>query len=583
MSLPTIEEFPLEQVENFTEDQLRDFIEITYCGNDRRSSTRFFPIPTSIQKIDLKQQKNYGKLRGIYRFVFGFKEYDESQVFPPLQSRSFTLCLCDCGKWNIVKYGHLYSNSVRSCGECKPLGYNIGDFKDKNIGKFDITDTRIEKIYNNIYDAFKEENVKNYAEQKEFFDKIITHTPINGIHFLFLDNNGNIDDKNIKRHRLLSIKNKELRLAKLDLKGKLIRIYDKYEDFMSDWEYQHAKLYASYSPFFDYPNKPYEGQIFWRYVDKNDNILNYKDIFPFLKYDITDDTPVVKQNLEGKIIEYYNNLEDCALKEPFSKDVIEICCKAGNLFLNDITYSFYDKEKEFVIPSNRWINRKTSGWLFCPKLISLIKLDEYGLPCKIFDQEEKAPMSALNNAKNPKSSYKRIRSDEKLQIFTTKDFKCNVDYIDRAPKPTKSREEAMCKRVAQIDIDTKKILKVYHSIKEAMEETGAHEVCIGACCRHGKPKTAGGFIWRLVDENGNIVEPLSDHEMLKTVKTKGCRPVVKLSLDGEELERYPSIAEAARKNEGAFSPDITKVCKGIKKISGGFKWKYAEEVDKKDE
>ena len=55
MSLPTIEEFPLEQVENFTEDQLRDFIEITYCGNDRRSSTRFFPIPTSIQKIDLKQ------------------------------------------------------------------------------------------------------------------------------------------------------------------------------------------------------------------------------------------------------------------------------------------------------------------------------------------------------------------------------------------------------------------------------------------------------------------------------------------------------------------------------------------------
>ena len=584
MSLPTIEEFPLEQVENFTEDQLRDFIEITYCGNDRRSSTRFFPIPTSIKKIDFKQQKNYGKLRGIYKFAFGLREYNEPEVienvFSQFQSYYFALCLCDCGKWNVVEYNKLYCNGSRSCGDCKPLGCNIEDFKEKKVGRFDITCTRFEKIYDNIYDVFEELGAKDNVEQREIFDKIITRLRINGFHFLFLDDDGNIDDKNTERHRLSlsSYRKNNLRFAKLDWKGKIIKIYDKHEDFTSNYEHCGARLCVSYSPFFDFPTTPCQGKDFWRYVDENGNILNYQDIFPFLKYDITDNTSVVKQDLKGKIIEYYNNLEDCALKEPFSKDVIEICCKAGNLFLNDITYSFYDKEKEFVIPTNHWSCNKKGVWTFLKHPIKTIKLDDYGLPYKFFD----LCLNRVGYSDKIKTYYRRIEDNGKLQIFTTKDFKCNIDYVKYQHKKIGA---TVSKRVAQIDIDTGKVLKIYPSISEAEREIGCYGAYISLVCRGKKRETAGGFIWRYVDEDDNIINPTSNSKILKTAFCRG-RPVVKLTLDGEELDRYPSIAEAARKNgyiKSVAAAAISNVCSGKKSSYYGFKWKYAEEVDKKDE
>lgn len=555
---------------------------MTYHGNDRRTSTYYFSIPTSIKKIDFRQQKNYGKLRGIYKFLFAPKEYEEPQIkeheYQYRQSSSFALCLCDCGKWNVVEYNKLYCNGSRSCGDCEPLGFNIEDFKEKKIGRFDITDTRFEKIYDNIYEVFKELGVKDYVEQRDIFDKIVTRLMINGSRFLFLDDDGNIDDKNVERHRLLQLSRRGLRFAKLDWKGKLIKICGKKEDWKSPNEYQSAKLYASYSPFFDYPNKPCEGQSFWRYADENGNILNYRDILPFLKYDITDDTPVVKQDLEGKIIEYYDNLEDCSLKEPFSKEVISICCKAGNLFLNNITYSFYDKEKDFAIPYDHWIYKRKIGWGFYKDAVIVIKLDDFGLPCKLFD----SCINRVGYSDKIKTYYRRIENNGILQIFTTKDFKYNMDYAKYIPKKVGA---TISKRVAQIDIDTKKVLKIYPSISEAAREIGCHIVYISLVCRGEKRETAGGFIWRYVDEDDNIIDPTSGHKILKTAYCRG-RPIVKLSLDGKELERYPSIAEATRKNgyiKATAASAISKVCSGKMNSYYGFKWKYAEEVDKKDE
>jgi hypothetical protein len=51
------------------------------------------------------------------------------------------------------------------------------------------------------------------------------------------------------------------------------------------------------------------------------------------------------------------------------------------------------------------------------------------------------------------------------------------------------------------------------------------------------------------------------------------RQVSQLDLNGNEISRFSCIAEAARIT-GAVRQDISKVCKGKRKTSGGFIWKY---------
>ena len=61
----------------------------------------------------------------------------------------------------------------------------------------------------------------------------------------------------------------------------------------------------------------------------------------------------------------------------------------------------------------------------------------------------------------------------------------------------KKRVEKNNKKVAQIDIETNKIIKIYNSIKEAAEELNLDRGSISKCC-HGLRKTVGGYKWEFV-------------------------------------------------------------------------------------
>lgn len=51
------------------------------------------------------------------------------------------------------------------------------------------------------------------------------------------------------------------------------------------------------------------------------------------------------------------------------------------------------------------------------------------------------------------------------------------------------------------------------------------------------------------------------------------RPVIKLSLNGEYISEYISVRGAGRENKINYQL-IYRVCKGRRKSTGGFKWKY---------
>lgn len=52
------------------------------------------------------------------------------------------------------------------------------------------------------------------------------------------------------------------------------------------------------------------------------------------------------------------------------------------------------------------------------------------------------------------------------------------------------------------------------------------------------------------------------------------KAVIKLSLDGEVLDEYESMKVAAEKNGLSSHVSIWKVCNGMSKTAGGFKWRY---------
>jgi len=54
------------------------------------------------------------------------------------------------------------------------------------------------------------------------------------------------------------------------------------------------------------------------------------------------------------------------------------------------------------------------------------------------------------------------------------------------------------------------------------------------------------------------------------------KKVIQLDKDGNKINSYMSIKEAQNKL-GLSCGTICKVCKGINKTAGGFKWRYAEE------
>lgn len=73
------------------------------------------------------------------------------------------------------------------------------------------------------------------------------------------------------------------------------------------------------------------------------------------------------------------------------------------------------------------------------------------------------------------------------------------------------------------------------------------------------------------------------HRKNKTTKctqktSSSSRKVAKLDGDGNIVETYNSIREAASKN-GVYNYGITRACKGILKTCKGYKWKYLNEYD----
>ncbi len=141
-----------------------------------------------------------------------------------------------------------------------------------------------------------------------------------------------------------------------------------------------------------------------------------------------------------------------------------------------------------------------------------------------------------------------------------------------AKKMSDTKRAKYGKRVCEID-EGKNILEIWDSLAEAGEKTGLDRFKISDVC-NGKRLTTGNRVFRFLDEADNILIPVEKVNQVQTNRiTKASKKVVKMTLEGEILQVYDSIALAAA-DTGCDSSAISKVCRGQRNKCGGFKWEF---------
>jgi group I intron endonuclease len=141
-----------------------------------------------------------------------------------------------------------------------------------------------------------------------------------------------------------------------------------------------------------------------------------------------------------------------------------------------------------------------------------------------------------------------------------------------AKKMSDTKRAKYGKRVCEID-ENKNILEIWDSLAEAGEKTGLDRFKISDVC-NGKRLTTGNRVFRFLDEADNILIPVEKVNQVQANRiTKASKKVVKMTLEGEILQVYDSIALAAA-DTGCDSSAISKVCRGQRNKCGGFKWEF---------
>lgn len=110
-------------------------------------------------------------------------------------------------------------------------------------------------------------------------------------------------------------------------------------------------------------------------------------------------------------------------------------------------------------------------------------------------------------------------------------------------------------------------IKSFNTIKEASIELGISESRIIRSCRQ-KTTTPGGYMFRYQTD-------CLDVHNIEYVKRDGCcRRVIQYDLNGNIIEKYNSIVDAARKVGYKSGSKISECCRGKVKTAKGFIWKY---------
>lgn len=129
--------------------------------------------------------------------------------------------------------------------------------------------------------------------------------------------------------------------------------------------------------------------------------------------------------------------------------------------------------------------------------------------------------------------------------------------------------------VVQVDPNTGVIVRRYNSIREAARAVGKEPRNIAECCKQGRKKRHGGFIWLFEEAYTTPEQVLQDYPSAYKANTGSA--VGKYDpITGELLERFASTLDAFNSMPGLTMRSLLKCCYGTIATYKGFIWRYIE-------
>lgn len=136
-----------------------------------------------------------------------------------------------------------------------------------------------------------------------------------------------------------------------------------------------------------------------------------------------------------------------------------------------------------------------------------------------------------------------------------------------------SRTQIKNRAVYQIDIKTGKIIKQWDMISEVERELHISHTTIVNCCNlKPQAKTAGGFAWRYIEDYN---EETDKEKLIQYTKRKphNSKTILLYDINNNLIGEYINATDAANQT-GRVANSIKKYCRGERKDSKGFIWKY---------
>lgn len=212
----------------------------------------------------------------------------------------------------------------------------------------------------------------------------------------------------------------------------------------------------------------------------------------------------------------------------------KIIYKARNIFTNQIYIGVTTKELVIRIKDHLQKARKGVGGVF---------------------------QEAIRTYGEEAFEWEQVDTANSLNELAEKEKKYIIVYSSNLTGYNSDSGGGISKNVYQYDIETKKLLQEFDSLKDAGNTVNATKQDVSRACLSANG-ILRGYLWSY--QKNSEFNPLGDRRKKK---------VVQLDLSLNFVSEFVSVSQAARKT-GLSKTTISRVCRGERESSGGYIWRY---------
>lgn len=272
--------------------------------------------------------------------------------------------------------------------------------------------------------------------------------------------------------------------------------------------------------------------------------------------------PIVQMTLTGDLIREWSGIKEASRHTKIDSSSIAKACRGIVKTAGKYCWEFKN-EKDLIKKKVEYSNKAKKNFKKCIEK-SKKPIVQYSLEGQIIKEWPSA-----------------ADAERALGIFKTAIYNCcngsklsagGFLWTNCGEKPLLNYKEEYMKKfnnvfkpVSQFSLEGK-FIKTFKSVSEASIEVNVSVNLISQCCLC-KLKSSAGYLWAY---EGNIPN--------KYFRIETKKSILQMSKEDITINKFESIAQAANKTN-ILKSCISACCRGIQKSAGGFRWKYASDVD----